>query len=77
MVFILSHFIQRHVYIKATIVAYAFSVQHFENTTVAAYAGLRVNWCSAMKISGMHCTFKFFLISSSNKSVRGNSYAVR
>ena len=29
--------------IKATIVAYAFSVQYFENATVVAYAGLRVN----------------------------------
>ena len=29
-------------HIKATIVAYAFSVQCFENTTIVAYAGLRV-----------------------------------
>ena len=29
-------------HIKATIVAYAFSVQYFENTTIVAYAGLRV-----------------------------------
>ena len=29
--------------IKATIVAYAFSVQCFENATIVAYAGLRVN----------------------------------
>ena len=29
--------------IKATIVAYAFSVQCFENVTIVAYAGLRVN----------------------------------
>ena len=28
--------------IKATIVAYAFSVQCFENATIVAYAGLRV-----------------------------------
>ena len=28
--------------IKATIVAYVFSVQCFENTTIGAYAGLRV-----------------------------------
>ena len=28
--------------IKATIVAYAFSVQYFENATTVAYAGLRV-----------------------------------
>ena len=29
-------------HIKATIVAYAFSVQYFENATIVAYAGLRV-----------------------------------
>ena len=29
--------------IKAIIVAYAFSVQCFENATTVAYAGLRVN----------------------------------
>ena len=29
--------------IKATIVAYAFSVQCFENATIVAYAGLRAN----------------------------------
>ena len=28
--------------IKATIVAYAFSVQYFENVTIVAYVGLRV-----------------------------------
>ena len=28
---------------KATIVAYAFSVQCFENVTIVAYVGLRVN----------------------------------
>ena len=31
-------------HIKATIVAYAFSVQCFENATIVAYAGLRVNY---------------------------------
>ena len=30
-------------HIKATIVAYAFSVQYFENATIVTYAGLRVN----------------------------------
>ena len=30
--------------IKATIVAYAFSVQCFENATIVAYAGLRVKY---------------------------------
>ena len=29
---------------KATIVAYAFSVQRFENATIVAYAGLRVKY---------------------------------
>ena len=29
-------------HIKATIVAYAFSMQHFENTTTVAYEHLRV-----------------------------------
>ena len=29
-------------HIKATIVAYAFSVQCYENATIVAYAGLRV-----------------------------------
>ena len=33
--------------IKATIVAYAFSVQCFENATIVAYAGLRVKLCNA------------------------------
>ena len=37
-------------YIKATTVAYAFSVQCFENTTIVAYAGLRVN-CALEKLS--------------------------
>ena len=32
----------RSMRIKATIVAYAFSVQYFENATIVAYAGLRV-----------------------------------
>ena len=41
--------------IKATIVAYAFSfsVQYFENATIVAYAGLRVNCpnsCGDLKI---------------------------
>ena len=29
-------------YIKATIVAYTFSVQHFKNATIVAYVTLRV-----------------------------------
>ena len=29
--------------IKATIVAYVFSMQYYENATIVAYAGLRVN----------------------------------
>ena len=32
----------RGMHIKATIVAYTFSVQCFENATIMAYAGLRV-----------------------------------
>ena len=36
--------------IKATIVAYAFSVQCFENDTIVAYAGLRVNLCKPSHI---------------------------
>ena len=31
-------------HIKATIVTYAFLVQCFENATIVAYAGLRVQW---------------------------------
>ena len=34
--------------IKATIVAYAFLVQYFENTTTVAYAGLRVKWIHSL-----------------------------
>ena len=34
----------RSMCIKATIVAYAFSVQYFENATIVAYAGLRVKY---------------------------------
>ena len=37
--------------IKATIVAYAFSVQCFENATLVAYAGLRVKGISLQNIS--------------------------
>ena len=36
------HSLYRGMHIKATIVAYAFSVQYFENPTIVAYAGLRV-----------------------------------
>ena len=36
--------------IKATIVAYAFSVQCFENATIVAYAGLRVK-CKGQLLS--------------------------
>ena len=39
--------------IKATIVAYAFSVQCFENATIVAYAGVRVN-----KQGYIHCSLK-------------------
>ena len=36
--------------IKATIVAYAFSVQYFENTTLVTYAGLRVKEWEILEI---------------------------
>ena len=35
--------LEQFVGIKATIVAHAFSVQCFENATIVAYAGVRVN----------------------------------
>ena len=42
-------------HIKATIVAYAFSVQCFENATIVAYAGLRVklNKTKALVLTGL------------------------
>ena len=40
--------------IKATIVAYVFSVQYFENTTIVAYAGLRVNSGHVYTFSSMY-----------------------
>ena len=60
--------------IKTTIVAYAFSLQYFENTTIIAYVGLWIN--STMKINGMHMHIYISTIpflNSSNKSVRDNS----
>ena len=33
----------KSMHIKATIVAYAFSVQYFDNAIIVAYVGLRVN----------------------------------
>ena len=48
--------------IKATRVAYAFSVQYFENATVVAYAGLRVKGrCGVHK----HMRIKMFKIRAS------------
>ena len=41
---------------KATIVAYALSVQYFENTTIVAYAGLRVNRLRVEYIHTQTCT---------------------
>ena len=38
--------------IKVTIVAYAFSVQYFENATIVAYVGLRVKELSCQNCSG-------------------------
>ena len=40
--------------IKATIVAYVFSVQYFENTTIVAYAGVRVNSGHVYTFSSMY-----------------------
>ena len=45
--------LHRSMYIKATIVAYVFSVQYFENATIVAYADLSIklgilismHWC--------------------------------
>ena len=37
-------------HIKATIVAYAFLVQHFENTTIVAYEGTRVKFVIPSKL---------------------------
>ena len=58
---------------KATIVTYAFSVQHFENTTIVAYVSLRVNWFSAMKINGMyiyaHLHFPLSVVPTSQSEV--------
>ena len=40
--------------IKTIIVAYALSVQYFENTTIVAYAGLRVNQLMGLKANLLH-----------------------
>ena len=46
--------------IKATIVAYAFSVQCFENATIVAYAGLRVK---RMRVSNAcNTNFRLFIV---------------
>ena len=45
-------------HIKATIVAFAFSVQYFENATIVAYAGLRVKCC--IPCSGQVWKIDFF-----------------
>ena len=42
--FLFYNSLYRGMRIKATIVAYAFSVQYFENVTIVAYAGLRVKY---------------------------------
>ena len=39
--------------IKATIVAYAFLVQYFENATIVAFVGLRVNIRSILEINNI------------------------
>ena len=48
-------------HVKATKVAYAFLVQYFENTTIVAYAGLKINYQVLMCITRLnvicnHCT---------------------
>ena len=40
---LLGFILEQFVGIKATIVAHAFSMQCFENATIVAYAGLKVN----------------------------------
>ena len=40
--------------IKATIVGYAFLVQCFENATIVAYAGLRVNIATKKQYENVH-----------------------
>ena len=40
--------------IKATIEAYAFSVQCFENATIVAYAGLRVKHLPLIVLNNEH-----------------------
>ena len=42
-------------HIKATIVAYAFSVQCLEDATVVAYAGLRVNQDYDKQVTSRQC----------------------
>ena len=59
--------------IKATIVAYAFLVQYFENASIVAYVGLRANIRSILEINNIKIdleptsdilTIKNFLIHS-------------
>ena len=54
--------------IKATIMAYAFSVQYFENATIVAYAGLRVklhevlvNYLIECSLQVIYWVFVFFV----------------
>ena len=60
-------------HIKATIVAYAFLVQYFENASIVAYVGLRANIRSILEINNIKIdleptsdilTIKNFLIHS-------------
>ena len=44
--------------IKTTIVAYAFSVQCFENATIVAYAGLRVKVFGKSYNTKIYCSYK-------------------
>ena len=45
--------------IKATIVAYAFSVECFENTTIVVYAGLKVNTSLKNIIKNEYKSFEY------------------
>ena len=47
--------------IKATIVAYAFLVQCFENATIVAYAGLRVKPGTCQPAANAQLVLKSFL----------------
>ena len=58
--------------IKATIVAYVFSVQYFENVTIVAYVGLR--WLATIHVWLHHKNLNaWFSKSSTNRLLEGVS----